>query len=80
MTDITDIFIRHDIIYSILIFKSDYENDHYALELGHNQVGRTGKKHKLVGTVTLGDAVYVVMSEVDFEHGFHVLLKTLLGP
>jgi hypothetical protein len=62
----------------ILLLKSDYKSEHYAMELGHSS--RTGKKHKLVGSLSLRDAVYVVMSDVDLEHGFHVLVKTLLGP
>ncbi|XP_035714329.1 uncharacterized protein LOC110858253 isoform X2 [Folsomia candida] len=59
---------------------SDYQNEHYAVEVGHNRVDRTGKKHKVLASLSIRDAVYVAMGYLNLEHGLHATFKTVLGP
>ncbi|CAL8109862.1 unnamed protein product [Orchesella dallaii] len=61
-----------------LQLNSEYQNKRNAFEAGH--IGRGGNKHKLYVSVTTEEVVYLVMSELDLEHGIHCSFKTDFGP
>jgi len=59
--------------------QSEYKGDINCVELGRSLSGGNARKHKFYTSLTTGETVYLIMSEMELDHGVQITFNTEFG-